>query len=86
MQNDEKQPTVASPIEPVVMCGSYTPFCDGYGIVGWHYNCPKCKHETRFSDSEQGCEDCGYSEDYVDPDEWYDYRVSLPIGERWLDT
>ena len=52
------------------MKGEYLSFNDGYGIVGHHYKCPKCDHVTQFQDCEQGCEECGFSESYEDPDEW----------------
>ena len=64
------------------MKGQYIPFNDGYGIVGYDYKCPQCGHETRFAFSDEGCEQCGFSEDYVDPDEWYDEQMKLPASER----
>ena len=51
------------------MRGKYIPWDDGYGIVGYSYECPECGHETRFTDCEEGCENCCYCEEYVDPDE-----------------
>lgn len=54
------------------MNGKYIPFNDGYGIVGYHYECPRCSAITKFTDCEEGCEQCGYSEEYVDPDDWYE--------------
>jgi len=56
------------------MKGEYIPFNDGNGIVDYHYKCPKCGHITRFSDCEQGCEVCDFSEPYVDPDDWMEAR------------
>ncbi len=32
------------------MKGKYIPFNDGFGIVGYGYLCPKCEHETKFTD------------------------------------
>jgi hypothetical protein len=51
------------------MEGKYIPFNDGFGIVGYHYECPKCEHVSQFTDCEQGCEKCGFKEPYEDPDE-----------------
>lgn len=56
------------------MKGQYIPFNDGYGIVGYHYKCPKCDNVTKFTDCEDGCKKCGYSEPYKDPDDWYEER------------
>jgi uncharacterized protein (DUF983 family) len=57
------------------MKGQYRPFNDGYGIVGYSYLCPQCGHETMFTNSKNGCEKCGFSEEYVDPDEWYEEHL-----------
>jgi hypothetical protein len=57
------------------MKGKYIPFNDGFGIVGYGYLCPKCEHETKFTDCEEGCEKCGFSEEYVDPDDWYEKQI-----------
>lgn len=55
------------------MEGEYIPFNDGYGIVGFGYECPKCGHVTWFVTCEIGCEECGFTEPfYVDPDDWFD--------------
>jgi len=54
------------------MRGKYIPFSDDCGIVGYHYECPECEHVTLFTLSDEGCEDCGYNEGFVDPDEWYE--------------
>jgi len=54
------------------MKGKYIPFNDGHGIVGYGYECPECKHHSLFADCEQGCESCGFKEEYKDPDDWYD--------------
>lgn len=51
------------------MLGKYIPFSDDCGIVGYHYECPKCEHITEFTDCEEGCENCKFSEPYTDPDE-----------------
>ena len=53
------------------MKGRYVPFNDGYGIVGFGYVCPECNHESEFTTCEEGCEECEFSEPYVDPDDWY---------------
>ena len=53
------------------MKGKYIPINDGYGIIGFMYNCPMCNHTTPFTDCEEGCEKCDFSEPYVDPDDWY---------------
>lgn len=57
------------------MRGSYIPFNDGWGIVGYGYECPECGHITGFTDCETGCERCNYTEDYTDPDDWYDEQI-----------
>lgn len=59
------------------MRGSYTPINDGCGIVGYYYVCPECKHETEFINCDSGCEKCGFSEPFVDPDRWYELKMSL---------
>ena len=56
------------------MKGKYVPYNDGWGIVGYHYICPKCKHTTRFTNCETGCESCSFSEGYIDPDDWFGYE------------
>ena len=68
--------------KPEQMIGCYNSFSDGYGIVGWHYTCPDCGYENRFSASDDGCGECGFSEIYVDPDDWYDYQMTLPVEKR----
>ena len=64
------------------MQGQYIPFNDGWGIVGYGYKCPACSHETLFTTSDSGCEVCGFSEEYVDPGEWYAEQMKLPVSER----
>ena len=64
------------------MQGQYIPCNDGVGIIGYDYQCPICGHVTRFAFSDDGCEQCGYAEAYVDPDEWYDEQMKLPVQER----
>lgn len=60
------------------MKGKYIPFNDGFGIVGWHYKCPKCSHITTFIvDCSEGCEKCGFEEPAVDPNDWYEKRSRL---------
>ncbi len=54
------------------MKGRYIPFNDGYGIVGYSYECPECGKVSQFTDCDDGCEHCGFTEDYVDPEEWDD--------------
>ena len=54
------------------MKGNYIPFNDGYGIVGYHYECPECGSVSSFQDCEEGCISCGFNEPYVDPDDWHD--------------
>jgi len=68
------------------MKGLYSPFNDGYGIVGYHYLCPDCRHVSRFTNCEDGCEKCGFAEEYVDPDEWYEEQMKLPVKERAWNT
>ena len=63
------------------MEGIYIPFnCEM--TESYHYKCPKCKHETRFTDCEQGCEKCYFTEKYVDPDDWYKEQMNKPQGQR----
>ena len=57
------------------MEGQYEPFCDDCGIVGYSYVCPKCNHTTYFTDCEEGCSECGFSEPYEDPDDWYENKI-----------
>jgi len=64
------------------MKGQYSPFNDGFGIVGYGYVCPKCKHETLFTDCEQDCKNCGFSEKYEDPDDWYEGEMAKPVEQR----
>ena len=64
------------------MKGQYIPFNDGFGIVGYGYKCPKCKHETKFTDCEEGCEDCGFNEPYEDPDDWYEEEMNKLKEQR----
>ena len=59
------------------MKGVYIPFNDGWGIVGYGYECPECEHLTQFTSCEEGCEKCGYSEEYVDPNEWHDKYAKM---------
>lgn len=61
--------------EPRAMRGSYLPFDDGCGIVGYSYECPECGVSNSFTDCETGCE-CGFSEPYVDPDDWYTEQMA----------
>jgi hypothetical protein len=64
------------------MEGQYRPFNDGYGIVGYSYLCPQCDHETMFTKSDDGCEKCGFFEEYVDPGEWYEEQMKMSIKDR----
>jgi len=64
------------------MEGQYIPFNDGFGIVGYGYECPKCKHESMFTTCDDGCEECGFKEPYKDPDDWYDEEMKKPQSER----
>jgi len=64
------------------MRGSYIPFHDGYGIVGYNYRCPECDYITTLTDCETGCSKCGFSEPYVDPDEWFEEEIKKP-SEEW---
>ena len=68
------------------MEGKYIPFNDGYGIVGFEYECPKCKHITLFVTCDVGCEECGFTEPYVDPDDWYEEQLKPQIQKvkEWL--
>lgn len=68
------------------MRGIYLPFNDGCGIVGYFYKCPECQHVTAFTDCEKGCEKCGFSEEYVDADDWYDEQMNLPVDQRAWNT
>jgi uncharacterized protein (DUF983 family) len=54
------------------MKGKYIPFNDGFGIVGYGYECPECEHHSLFTDCEEGCKKCGFKEPYKDPDDWFD--------------
>lgn len=64
------------------MLGSYLPFNDGFGIVGYGYECPKCGYTTQFTNCEEGCEKCNFSEPFVDPDDWYDDEMAKPKEQR----
>lgn len=64
------------------MKGRYIPFSDGFGFVGYSYVCPNCNHETPLVDCEEGCDWCGFTEEYVDPDDWYDKEMNKPIEKR----
>ena len=64
------------------MEGHYLPFGDGCGIVGYIYVCPKCNHESMFTDCEQGCEKCYHTEEYVCADDWYTEEMKKPEKER----
>lgn len=64
------------------MDGKYIPIGDDYGIIGFEYECPKCKHVTSFTDCETGCEKCKFSEPYTDPDNWYEAELKKPVNER----
>ena len=66
------------------MKGRYVPFNDGCGIIGYSYVCPLCNYETRFTDCDEGCEKCGFTEAYVDADDWYD--ESIKRNERPEDA
>ena len=70
------------------MEGIYQPFCDDYGIVGWHYKCPKCNHITKFVyEPSCGNVQCNFEEEYVDADDWYNEEMSKPEKERaWNKT
>lgn len=67
------------------MRGAYIPFNDGCGIVGYGYLCPECGHETLFSDCDDGCESCDFSEPFEDPDEWYDEVILFEYNEKGSD-
>ena len=68
------------------MEGRYIPFNDGFGIVGYSYECPKCKHITEFTDCEDGCSNCGFTETYKDPDDWYLESLSQSkLDETWTE-
>ena len=56
------------------MKGEYIPVNDGWGIIGWNYKCPECNHITEFTDCEDGCEECGFSEEYVDPHDLFENK------------
>jgi hypothetical protein len=64
------------------MEGQYIPFDDEYGIVGYGYKCPKCNRVSQFTDCEEGCSTCGFSEPYVDQDDWYEEEMGKPVEER----
>lgn len=57
------------------MKGEYLPFNDGWGIVGFSYICPECEYVSQFTDCEEGCQECGFNEPYVDPDDWYEGQL-----------
>lgn len=65
------------------MIGKYVPFNDGYGIVGYGYECPRCDFVTQFTTSEEGCSECGFSEEYKDPDDWYDEEIEAKLNPKW---
>jgi hypothetical protein len=64
------------------MKGQYIPISDDFGIIGYYYKCPICNNESQFTDCEIGCNKCGFKEPYVDPDDWHDEQMNLPIKER----
>ena len=54
------------------MKGAYEQIIEGYSYV-----CPECSYANRFSFSDDGCGECGFREEYVDPDEWLDGNTKL---------
>jgi len=54
------------------MKGAYEQIIEGYSYV-----CPECSYANRFSFSDDGCGECGFREEYVDPDEWFDGNTKL---------
>lgn len=57
----------------------FTPFNDGYGIVGYYYDCLVCGHHGMFEDQ---CKNCGNSFTDIDQDEWYSAELEKPLSER----
>lgn len=57
----------------------FTPFSDGYGIVGYYYHCLNCGYDGRFSD---GCGNCSNEWPDIDQDDWYDNERKKPKDER----
>jgi len=63
------------------MKGLYEPFSDDYGIVGYHFKCPKCSHINKFSTNED-CKNCDFEQEYKDVDEWYEGEIKKPQNRR----
>lgn len=59
------------------MKGDYIPIDDDYGTIGYYYQCPECGKRTPFVGCDEGCQYCGFSEPYVDPDDM-DINSRLP--------
>lgn len=59
---------------------NYVPFNDGYGIVGYHWQC-KCGETIQFVSGGEVCT-CGFVIPEVDPDDWYDEQMLKPVEER----
>lgn len=54
------------------MEGKYIPFNDGFGIVGYNYQCPKCSYISTLTVCDDGCDKCGFLEPFEDPDDWFE--------------
>jgi hypothetical protein len=63
------------------MKGIYIPFNEDYGIVGFHFKCPKCNHTNEFSTNE-GCDKCDFKQEYKDADDWYEQEMNKPKTQR----
>jgi hypothetical protein len=60
---------------------NYEPFNDGYGIVGYFWNCD-CGRVMKFVSGGEVCE-CGFViPEEPDPDDWYEEQLKKPIEER----
>jgi hypothetical protein len=69
-------------LKEIKMEGIYLPLMYDFGIEGYTYKCPKCSHVNEFADCDEGCGKCGFSEPYVDPDDWYENEMSKPKEKR----
>ena len=62
---------------------NYYPVNDGYGIIGYHWEC-NCGNTIQFASPGSECPRCYFviPEDSLDPDDWYDEQMKKPVRER----
>lgn len=58
----------------------WVPFNDGYGIVGYGWDC-ECGVEHRFVSPGETMP-CGFVVPNIDPDEWHAQEMAKPEAER----